>query len=111
MAEIAKSLDLSQPPPSNAYISYMCNTLQIEIHTDTPCPSQKRLNLVYSNIMRLFLLAHNGVKYMVTYLDDNTQKSEISLFKQKSEVFEIYQSYFVGNKIDKLHNHCLQIAK
>lgn len=48
---------------------------------------------------------------MIIFLDDNTQNSEISFFKQKSEIFEIYQSYLAGNKRGELYNHCFQINK
>lgn len=46
---------------------------------------------------------------MIIFLDDNTQNSKISFFKQKSEIFEIYQSYLARNKKGKLYNHCFQI--
>ena len=107
LAGMAKVMDLSQPPPSDACIPCTCGTLQVESHTDALRPGQGRLDLVHSDVMGPFPPAHNGVKYVVTLLDDDTQEFEISFFKQKSEVFEAYQSYLARNKRGELRNYRL----
>ena len=62
LAGMAKGMDLSQPPPSDACIPCARGTLQVETHTGATRPGQGRLDLVHSDVMGPFPPAHNGVK-------------------------------------------------
>ncbi len=74
---MSDGMDLSLPPPSDACISCAHGTLQVEPHTDLPIPSQRRLDLVHSNVIGLFLPAINGARYLVSLLDDDTKNQRL----------------------------------
>ena len=60
LTAMSESIDLSQPPPSNACILCARGTLQVETHIDPSLPGQGRLDLVYSDVIGSFPLTSNG---------------------------------------------------
>ena len=107
LAGMSERIDLSQLPPSDACAPYTRGTLQVETHSDTSLPGQARLDLVHSNVIEPFPLTSNGTWYVVTFLDDDTKESEICFLKQKSEVFQAFQSYLAWYKRGDLQNYRL----
>ncbi len=73
LARMSEGIDLSQPPPSDACIRGARGILQVETHIYPPLPGQRRLDLVYRNVMGLFPPTSNRTRYVVTFLDDDTR--------------------------------------
>ncbi len=97
LAGMSESMNLSQPPSSDACIPCARSTLQVETHIDPPLPGQGRLDLVYSNVIGPFPPASNRTRYVVTFLDDDTKESEVDFLRRKSEVFQAFQHYLARN--------------
>jgi hypothetical protein len=51
------------------------------------------LELIYSDVLGLFTLDREGSKYIITFLCDTTQLSEVYLIKHKSEVFNCFKHF------------------
>ena len=90
LARMSDRIDLSLPPPSDVCIPCARDTLKVEPHTDSLIPGQGRLDLVYSDVIGPFSHANNGARYIISFLDDDTKKSGVSFFKQKSEVLQAF---------------------
>ncbi len=71
LASMSEGIDLSQLPLSDAFIHCARSPLQVEIHIDPPLPGQGRLDLVHSDVIGLFPPTSNGIRYVVTFLDDD----------------------------------------
>ncbi len=103
---MSDGMDLSLPPLSDTCIPCTCGTLQVETHTDSPIPGQRRLDLVHSDVIRLFPPAINGARYLVSFLDDDIKESEVSFLKRKSKVLQAFRNYLTRNEIGDRQNHC-----
>lgn len=95
--------------PSNACISCACDTLQVKPYNNLSFSSPGKQDLVYNDIIGLFLPAIHETQYVISFLNDDTKKSKVCFLKQKSEILQVFRNYLAQNKREDHQNYCLHI--
>ncbi len=94
---MSDGMDLSLSPPSDTCIPCTRGTLEVEPHTDSPISGQRRLNFIHNDEIRLFPLAINWARYLISFLDDDTKESGVSFLNEKSKVLQAFRNYLARN--------------
>ena len=94
LADMSTEINLSKP----ILDSDTCDTCSItklhsKPHKNPIQPGKLPLELIYSDVLGPFTLGWEGSKYIVTFLCDATQLSEVYLIKHKSDVFDCFKHF------------------
>lgn len=94
LADISTEINLSKP----ILDSDPCDTCSItklhsRPHKNPIQPGKLPLELIHSDVLGPFTLGWEGSRYIVTFLCDATQLSEVYLIKHKSEVFNCFKHF------------------
>lgn len=65
-----KGIDLSKPPPTDACPPCVKIGMKVETHKDPIEPGKAFLDLIHSNVHGHFPQSYDGVKYVVSFLED-----------------------------------------
>ena len=77
---MSEYIKLSQLLLSHTCIFCDCIILKDEIYMGPLFPSQDRADLIYNDFIDLFLPISNGIYYVITFLNDNRNKSKVDYF-------------------------------
>jgi hypothetical protein len=94
MATITDKIDLTELIP-NVSPCKTCTilTLWSNAHSSHIRKEELPLELVYSDVLGPFRIGYNRARYIVTFLYDVTQLSEVYYIKLKGEVFDCFRHF------------------
>lgn len=93
LVKIAKSIDLSKSSPSDTCGPYTKTEIKVESHKAAIQLGKALLDLVYSNVYRLFPEGYDSAKYFIGFLDDWNKLFNIILLSRKSDILVAFQLF------------------
>jgi hypothetical protein len=94
MTTITNKIDLIKSISNvSPYKTCIISTLQSNTYSSHIQKGELPLKLVYLNVLGPFRTGHNKARYIVTFLYDITQLSEVYYIKSKEEVFDCFRHF------------------
>jgi hypothetical protein len=94
MAIITDEIDLTESIPNvSPYKTCTISTLRSNAHSSHIRKGELPLKLVHSDVLGPFRTGYNRARYIVTFLYDATQLSEVYYIKSKEEVFDCFKHF------------------
>jgi hypothetical protein len=94
MVTITDEINLTKSIP-NVSLCKTCiiSTLWSNVHSSYIWKEELPLKLVYSDVLGPFRIGYNRARYIVTFLCDATQLSEVYYIKSKGDIFNCFRHF------------------
>ena len=83
LAKMCVGIDLTIPPPSDAYEPYSIANIKVEPHKRHIEPGRQENDLIHSDIQGPFPTSYDSYRWIITFLDDKTLRSTVAFLPNK----------------------------